>query len=359
METNSENTNPKKSRELREQERIIERIEKLSYLRGLDGAEVTGYVYRENWDKTRVSLPPLTGVLMDHEFAPIYGPGRFFVSYFCREDSDEGEGKLKSMGSVQYSIGIEYAEIHREFCRNTGRQCHLDGNAFLPGMQRPQGGLGDLLEPEKMKAAAGFLASLKLILHPDNGGTAAANEKLMIEMIRALGNKQQSAPMGEMIVSEALKMITHKAPEVKAPAMIDQVEQLLKLKDALGSLVGNAPAQDEIEDSSPMEKMIGKALDNLPELLKMFNGNVQAAATEAKKKHPIEAALIRVSPNLQAQFYNAMRERYGAQMADQWASSYGIQPPAIIEVERPQPVKQAAPNWAAAGVSQVNGVMQL
>jgi hypothetical protein len=348
-----EQEKPKRTRDIVEQEKIVQRIERLSTLRGIEDCEVVGYVYREHWDKSRVALPPISQILMDHEFAPMFGPGKFYVSYFRREDTDDLEaGKLKSLGSIQYSIGLEYAEIHREFCRSTGRPCMLDGQGYQPGHQRPQSGLAELLDVDKMKAAAGFLASLKLILHPENGA-GAQNEKLMVEMVRALGARNQGpAPMGEMIVSEALKMITSKPAQEKAPGVLDQVNQLVQLREALGSLAG-APAAEEPEESSPMEKMISKALDNLPELLKAFNGNVAAAAEQAKKKHPIEAALIKHSPDLQRQFYSAMVEKYGAPMANQWAASYGIQPPAVtIHQAPPDPRPMVQP-------IQVNGVMQL
>lgn len=346
--TSSNNESEKKvvlSREERNNIRLIERLEQIHKMRGQEVPEVVGYVYRDNWDATKSALPPVRAILLDHEFGALYGPGRYSVSYFKREELEDGNlSGLEKFGTVTYNISAEFAPVHVEFCRENGRTPQLDSRAIIPGMQQPQqNGLADLLTPEKMKAAAGFLAALKEITGSGNQNQSQLFQ-LTTELIRANGrNPQQAGGVGDSVVQEALKMIAaprHQDNPMKA--LRDSVETLRDLQ-TLTNPAAAAALEEEKEEKKMTytEKMISQALDALPQLLQAFGGNVKAAAQQAKQDNPFQTSMIKASPKLQREFYTQCSARYGRNHADQWALGLGLDPSTLGAMEV-QPIQNSS-----------------
>jgi hypothetical protein len=344
------------SREERNNQRLMDRLEQIHRMRGYDAPEVVGYVYRDNWDATKSALPPVNAILLDHEFGALYGPGRYSVSYFKREEMEDGNlSGLQKFGTVTYNISAEFSAVHVEFCQQNGRTPQLDSRAMIPGMQQQQaGGLADLLTPEKMKAAAGFLAALKEIT-----GSGGNNQnqlfQLTTELIRANGrNPQQVSGVGDSVVSEALKMIAaprHQSDPMKA--LRDSVETLRDLQTLTNPAAAAAAAAAEEERNEGKmtytEKMISQALDALPSLLQAFGGNVKAAAQQAKADNPLQTAIIKGSAKLQREFYTQCAARYGRAHADQWALGLGLDPSSLGAIEV-QPIQHSNAPQAAGMV---------
>ncbi|MCK9492670.1 MAG: hypothetical protein M0Q24_11360, partial [Sulfurimonas sp.] len=65
------------TREEKEAAQLEKHLGKLYQLRGMEGEEVKGYVYREVMGGSSASLPPVDRVLMDHELGQLYGPGKY------------------------------------------------------------------------------------------------------------------------------------------------------------------------------------------------------------------------------------------------------------------------------------------
>lgn len=333
-----EETPKKESLEERQEREARRKIEKISEMRSIDDG-IFGYVYRVAADRTQVALPPIHSVMEDNDIGLEYGPGKYRVIYF-REDSN---GVRKAITTMHYNIGREYLELHRDYCRQNGKNCAFDSGLDSTGSNLRGGGLAELLDPKKMQAASGFLAALKMILSPDNNDK---NYKYIMEqnaaLIQAAFNGRSQGP-SDIIVSKAMEILSKPARQ-EHETFEDKLESLGRLQAMAGRLIPTAPAapaEYEDEKLGPMEKLINMAMDALPAFLESHNGNVKAAAQAAQAKNKVTAAILRGSPGLQAQFYTSMVSRFGAAQADQWAAAYGIQRPQnTIPFQAPAPAAQ-------------------
>lgn len=323
-------------------QQIQDRLSLIHDMRGLESEFITGYVYRENLNKTKTSLPPIDSILLDHEFGPMHGPGDFLVMYFEREDFDK---PLKFLKSISYKIGREYSELHREFCRETGRPCYLDSNNQIVAPMGGGSSLSELLEPEKMKAAAGFLGALKIILAPSQNDNATT--KLLMEqnnnLISGLTRQQtQSA------TNPSLELLTNKAIEnLFQPKKEPDLHSQIKMIKEINELITPATEQAEKSEFGMYENLISKAMDNLPAILEQFKGNVKQAAQHVKKENPLQALILKNNKKLQMDFYTAMSKQFGKNMADKWAAEYGINTNNIIPFYQEQEQAQAPVNAPA------------
>jgi hypothetical protein len=295
---------------------------------GIDsGAEVIGYVYRINHDKTRTSLPPIDEILLDSDFGILHGPGQFQVSYFKRPDIEKNLEPLKTIG---YKIGREFTELHKNFCLENNLPCYLAIAENLGAPSAPANQLLGYLNEDRLKAAAGFLGALKLILAPNDN----QNLNVILEQNRDL-MRQIAAPKGdsipESILSEAFKMIR---AEKKQPDLFDQINQVKQIKDLFFDQDQGHRAGDDSGDAMT-NNIINKAMDALPQLLEMFNNSIPKAAQHLKKTKPLEAMALKMNPKLQGDFYQAMKAKFGEQAANLWAKEYGISPKNLIPFKAP------------------------
>jgi len=307
----------------RQERELREKVERISQMRNIDGG-IFGYVYRLAADRSQVALPPIYSVMDDDEIGVNFGPGKYRIIYF----QDLDDGTRKAITTMTYNIGREYLEPHRDFCKENGKKCLHDGNVDAMGYaQNPGGnGLGDLLEPKKMQAAAGFLAALKMILNPDNGNDK--HFKMLADqnaaLIQAAFNRAGNGP-SDAIVTKAMDVLA--APTKQQNDFEARLAEFTKIQNMVQRYNPTGTAPQEVEQEEPkgtMEKLIDKALDSLPAFLESFNGNVKQAATAAKAQNKITAAIIKASPALQEQFYQSMVQKFGKSMADQWAAAYGL-----------------------------------
>lgn len=292
---------------------------------GLDaGGELIGYVYRINQDKSRTALPPVNEFLMDADFGLIHGPGSYNVSYFQRTDSNN---VLKPLKTISYKIGREFIELHKNFCAENNIPCYLiENNSPVNG---PQTGLINYLDSDKLKAAAGFLGALKLILAPEGG--AGSNLNIILEQNKEL-IKNLAAPrenISESIVNQAFKMLAAPNARNEQPQQLDIFEQAKNFK-AMKDLFSDETKSEADPADTMHNKMIEKAMENLPALLDLFKGHIPSAAKHLKKSKPFEAAALRLNPKLQADFYSAISAKFGTAAAQIWAKEYGINPNNLI-----------------------------
>jgi len=300
----------KLTREEKEAAQIERHLDVLHQLRGIDGDEVKGYVYREVMGGTNASLPPVDRVLMDHELGQLYGPGKYRVTYMIFH----GETTRRT---ERYNIGREFAALHRQFCEENGLPCYLDQNTALPGDRRPAGtSFADFLGSGKAQELLALAAGLKQLL----GGQQNDQKEILVELIRSQ-NKPQ-AGMGESIVAKALEMMG--APKSASPAALlgEQLDMFQKIQSTFQPA---APAPEREEPMGFWEKGIEIALAALPQILQQNNGNVEQAAKQLKAQN----ASLRIAlgmPSVQKQAYQELSKRYGQGQADRWAAGFGLNP---------------------------------
>jgi hypothetical protein len=322
-------TKKRETKAEREQRRLDERMQSLHAMRGrAEELDVRGYVYRKTWQGRPVALPPVEQFLLDDDIGLLYGPGEYVATYFDTETN-------QNIGTMRYSIGAEYAELHRQACQIEGRPCYLDGSASIPGQQRPAGfNIAELLDKDKLQGMAAFLGTLKMVLAPGND---KALEMVMSQQTALMQSMQNRGPnVSDAIATEALRMIGAERKAEKT-SLKDQLEIFREVQGIIQPEIMEArEAKEEVAAMSPMERTINKALDALPALLEQFGGNVKQAADHTRKANPLEAALLKGSPKLQREFYSQCVSRYGQAMADQWAVSYGINPANLLPSNKSQ-----------------------
>lgn len=333
-----ENESKRETKEEREARRIHERMAQVFKIRGVaEETEIMGYCYRKTWNGKPSTLPPVDGFIDDHEMGLLYGPGQYVVNYFRADNNAE-------VGVLRYNIGMEYAQLHRDACLQEGRPCFLDSMASISGHKPPPGSqLMDLLSEDKLKGVAAFLGTMKMIMAPAAPAPDNSQNMLMVEMFKAMAQPRQNT--SDAIAAEALKMLAGPREQQNPAKMLrDQIDMFRDLQTITNPAAAAAREDSEREENmSPMERMIGKALDALPTLLEKFGGNVEQAAQAAKKANPMETFALKQSPALQRDFYGACVKRYGKDMADRWARSYGLEPAKLgAQDVTPQATKPAA-----------------
>ena len=337
---------PRETREQRKARELSDKLDNLNQLRGLDFDELVGYVYREILHGGRQSLPPLENIALDHEMGLMYGPGRYFVLYDVTMENGEHIKK-----SVKYNIGPEYAEMHRRFCLENGRPCFLD----LQQAQRPQGmALADFFTEDKAKGLIALLGAVKMVLGGRNDEQSETLKYMLDQQTKTLNilltNKAAAPSMPDALVSEAFRMLTKR--QEPANPLADMRTQLDFMRD-LQSIVNPGQAAPETEKEMGMvEKLIEKALEVLPAFLAQHNGNIEKAATAAKKQNPLVMSFLK-NKDAQRGAYSGLVKKFGQSAADQWARSFGLDPSMLAAVEVTA-TNRAAPQAAAAGRN--NGV---
>lgn len=340
-----------KTREERQHEAMEARLDRLAELRGDAIEDVVGYVYRETWGSDKTSLPPIRGVLEDHELGLLYGPGRYIVSYRfvdlskIRDEDDETElGYLKkSSTTIRYSIGPEYADLHREDCATHGRKCYLDSRASIPGFESPkETGLMSVFKDDNIKGVMAFLTVLKQFF-PSHGGSddlrvmLAENTKIIQAM--ANGNRNASGMLPEKILELTMTKMLER-PEQKSPgALLKEQMDIFDMIESRRNPEASERRREQEEErmKTPFDKLIEKAMDVLPVFLAKFDGDESKAAAAVKRENPMASVMLR-SPVAQKAFYRATVEKHGQLAADRWASAFGIDPSTMRPDVSGQPV---------------------
>lgn len=331
----------------RQEIRMRERLDRIEELRGEYIDDVTAYVYRETLSGENTSLPPVRGVLADHELGLLYGPGKYKVVYrYLDLDNEEGKEKYRST-SVQYSIGPEYGPLHREDCAMHGRPCYLDVRAAVPGIAQGQNnGLSDLLTEEKIKGIVALLGAFKMMIGNDRGSDElrymlAENTKLLQSAIA--GRSQPSNDLGSRLIEQMLpRMLEHK--EVNPMQQLGaQIEMFGKLQELTNPQIAQQRREEEeVKNQGPFAKLIDKAMDMLPAFLERFNGD-EVAAAKAVKSENIMASMMLKNEDAQKAFYAATSRKYGQTAADKWAYGFGINPEKFRPNVQTVPAAQQAP----------------
>lgn len=310
------------TREEKEAAQLERHLDVLHQLRGIDGEEVKGYVYREVMGGSNASLPPVDRVLMDHELGQLYGPGKYRVTYMIFHGSET------TRRTERYNIGREFAAVHRQFCEENGLPCYLDQNTAIPGERRPAGAsFADFLGSGKAQELLALAAGLKQLI----GGQQNDQKEILVELIRAQNRPQQG--MGESIVAKALEMMG--APKQASPVALlgEQIDMFQKIQSTFQP---PAPAPEREEPMGFWEKGIEMALSALPQILQQNNGNIEQAAKQLKAQN----ASLRIAlgmPSVQKQAYQELSKRYGQGQADRWAAGFGLNPVNLRgEVKAPQ-----------------------
>lgn len=339
----SEQQEPEKrlTRAERQSAKMEERIKKLSKLRGNeDIEEIIGYVYRENLTGKRTSLPPVKSFLEDHQVGVIYGPGEYAIVY---KYIDIVSGLTEEeCTTIPYSIGPEYAEIHREHCAQTGQKCYLDSRAVIPGQERQESVFTSFLNEDKIKGLIGLLGAVKMILGNDD---KSADLRAMLDsntklLASAIGSKGGNSFPDQLMTMTMTKLL--EGPKETSPAKV--MKEQLELFQSLETLRNPQLAQQREEQEqermkSPIEKTIDKVLEHLPAFLARFDGDEQKASQQLKREHP-EAHLLKFRPEYASALYVATAKKYGIMSADKWALGLGIDPNKYRHLVTTQEVQQ-------------------
>jgi len=345
-------------RKERQQAEMEDRIKRLSKLRGNESIyDIIGYPYRELVGKTRSTLPPVDTFLEDHELGLMFGPGKYTVVYKYI-DPISGKEDGEECSTISYSIGVEYTQLHREHCQQTGQHCYLDARSIVPGIpQQPESGLASLLNEDKMKGIIGLLSAVKMLLGNDDRGSVYRDQldsqTKLLQAVLTKGQPGGGNGFSETLMTTAVSRLLEPPKQVDASQMLkDQLDlfsRFQELKDP--AIARERQEQEEERMKSPLDRMIDKAMDYLPIFLERFNGDERAAAVQLKKEHP-EAKLMLQSPKMRQQFYEAVCREHGQLSADKWAQGLGIDPASL----RAPAARVSAPAAPAAQVQQSNGV---
>lgn len=319
----SENTTFERELETRddkERRLMLERIELLHELRGMNAFEVVGYVYRINkLKKERNALPLVYEFLSDEEIGLMYGPGNYSVTYHITLASNKKETR-----TVGYSIGREFLQLHKQYCKENGVQF------FGEEIQQNSNSFTDFLSKDKLESVVGILGALKMIFgqnqapQQDQFQTYKMLMEPQIQMLeRFISNRPQSLP--DQLITEAFKSLKDKK-EPERNNLKEQLELFREFKELTEGATERAAREnvEENENMSTMEKMISKAIDFLPVFLEQHNGNIQNAAKAAQKQKPYEIMVLKSSQKLQQTFFNELVKNQGLETAKQWANSFGL-----------------------------------
>jgi hypothetical protein len=310
-------------------------LESLLALKGLEGWEVIGYVWRLG--SRRTSLPPISEVLADHEFGEMHGPGIFSVQYRLYETpGDHSKFRKKE---VTYNIGPEYSQLHVDWCRANGRQCFVGiGTGAIPGMEQGKGQSGfdfrEFLNKDTATTIATLLGALKLVFAPQNGGddlkTIYQSQTELFKTMLTNGSRREQNPLQDRILTAAVERM------LNPPQPADPVEMLGKQMQYLGTM--KTMFGEESANPSMMEKITDRALDLLPALIEKMGAAKPQEGQGAKMLEGMESSIPKTLEGKKA-LYAACVRGYGRETADKLARSMGIDPASL----QPQPVSNVLP----------------
>jgi len=345
------------TRQERRQAEMEARILKISELRGnrfVD--EPIGYVYRETMGAKKTALPPVSEFMEDHPLGLLYGPGNYLVVYKFDDPQKDGLEKERTV-SISYSIGPEYATVHREYCAQNGLTCWLDARAIIPGfsqkieqLENPNAGFGSMLSKDRIEGIAALLMMLKSVLGNDNKSEYLRDmldnqQKLLHSVLSSKSGSSSMLP--ESIVSTAMNRLLS-PPEQPNTAKIfkEQIEMFNTMEAMRNPVAAAAKQEQEKEEMRPWyEKLIEQGMTLLPAFLAKNNNDERAAAAALRSEEPLTGVLLNNKAAAQA-FYNAVAGQYGTQAADKWVIGLG-KDPRNFRAEPARAPEQAQPPKAA------------
>lgn len=334
----------------REERQIAEKLQQIRELQGEEFSELKAYPYRKTEDGKNFACPPINKILEPHDLGTIYGPGEYVVSYH----GYLADGSQYKGARIRYNIGPEYEHLHRAYCRQYNKPCHLDLYQGRPN----GGGVLDLLTEEKLKAVAAFLGTIKMIMQPGNDSAAAAMQQ-NTEIMKAVLSSRPSAPsLPESLVTKSFELLA--APKQAAPGLVEQLNLLGELTETIDKIRPSAAAlpavRDEEEEAggimSQFAPLISQVMNALPALLNRNNNSIPAAAAEARQ-NPLVSMTMK-SKGVQDEFYKAAVKEYGKAAADEWARGMRLNPETIAAR-----CGMAAQPQQSAPVMNGNGVIYL
>jgi hypothetical protein len=308
------------SRAERERAELEQHIQDIRTMRGLNFLDVVGYVYRMDRQQRnkRTSCGKVFEVLDDDEFGRQFGPGSYHVQYMI--DLLDGQKHSKS---VQYEIGREYMPFYREYCELNGIPTE--------DISRQNSGVPSLLNRENVESIVSLVGAFKAIM----GGDRQSEPLQMVKAVLELMPKPQ-AP-GESVVSEAMRIMRDDRKNSGLGAIREQMDLFNTMKEVFASPEDRERAERierererEQKEPSPMEKILGMALEVLPSFLDRFSGNIPAAAAQLQKEQPTKIKILQASPALQRSAFDKIKAQYGTAAANQWSANLGLK---IFEAE--------------------------
>lgn len=351
------------TRQERRQLEMEKRILKISELRGNEYYdEPIGYVYRETMGAKKTALPPVREFMEDHPLGLLYGPGNYLVVYKF-DDPLKEEGDKERTVSLTYSIGPEYAMLHREYCAQNGLPCWLDARAIIPGFssktEQIETGVGSFFTKEKIESFAALLMMLKSVL--GNGDKDShlrdmldSQQKLLQSVLSARSGGQANL-LPESIVSTAFNRLLSPPEQPSAAKIMKEQMELFSTIDSIRNPAAAAARQeqDEVKMRPWYEKLIEQGMEMLPAFLAKNNNDERTAAAALKSEVPLTSVLLN-NKNAATAFYNAVAGQYGQDAADKWVQGLGKNPNDF----RPAPARPAQPAQARPAATQSGTIFE-
>lgn len=307
VDEENRNLNTREERENRRNEHRLGRIAELKK-KSDQCDDVLGYVYREaDLDNGKSSAGRIRNVLDDYEFGIVHGPGKFTVAYmFYNADGST------SRTSVKYQIGYEYADLHRQYCEEHNKPFKDISGQFRNQNQNQnqKSGLSELLNPEKIESLVALTGVAKSIFGNNNND--------LLEKIIANQSNQNSSSLSEAIVIESIKGMRRENETPALPPQANSIRDQLDLFKEIKEITEPEPEKDD-----KVSKYIEMALDNLPGILKEFNGDEKKAAEHIKKENILVRTMLK-RKGVRDEFYKAAVENYGVESAKRFARGFGI-----------------------------------
>ncbi len=310
-------SSPKKTKAEKEEDKVLKKLETIRQLRGEELEEVEAYVQRQTWGEGgNVTLPKLHQILDDNDLGMIYGPGKYLVNYLYVNSAGENCRK-----AIRYNIGAEFADLHRKYCHETGRQCYLMNDTAISG-QKPGLGfqLSDLLNQEKLQSLMMLGTAIKSMLGSGSNDKLFEMQNQLIKTMMTSQQVQQPKIIDNLLGVAVNRLLEGNKPQPQQNPLSSMKEQLSLFQD-MRDLISPEPVSAE---GGTMSKIVEMVLPMLPGLLEKFGGNIEAAA-KAQLKNPLVKGYLK-DTTTQKELYQAIARKDGVQAANAWASGFGIDP---------------------------------
>lgn len=301
---------------------LAEKIERIRALKGMDAEDIKGYVYRIGTSNKRVALPCVYEILEDFDFGTIYGPGSFQVIYQIEMD---GEDKPITK-SEYYHIGPEFADLHRQYCLENGVKCYYGQQELSTSINKFS--FGDLFQKEKIESAMMIMGFIREMFS-NNSQTEIfkALQENNREFMKVLASQTKPQSIPERLLDHSIMQLTQAG---KSNPLEDFKSQL----DMFETFKGLTEATVERDEMGPIQKMLEKGIEHLPELMEMFKGDARAAGQHfAQEQDPLAKMLLK-NPKYRAEAIKAIKRKIGQEKATAFESGYNGESPANPSSEK-------------------------
>ena len=293
-------------------------LDEFSELAENGGVTINGRIYRVLLSNDNVRQPTeFVGKVdrfVDEDFVgKNYGSGKYKIRYIIKADGKETVEK-----NFIFTVGKEYDKFIQKPSNNETPR----GPEVALNTQTPRGGfLENLLNgltPEKITAYSLAVKTLKEFFAPPPP-PPSPDWAQIIALLTSKNNEPKQA-LSDTIVLSAMETLKQ---QNKQPSVLDQLRELKKIKEELGTTNNEENNEENEEEGGTMSVILKTALEYLQQSLLKNNNNFQAVGVQAAEI-PLVKNLVANDPELAQTFFEKAREKYGLENAKKLALGFGF-----------------------------------